>query len=276
MVLGIDLSGSMAWRDGTGVTCIEEPVPAVCLTGTNRLANARSAMLTLVDMLEGPNTRFGVTGWDQKVNASGALAGVAGANQMISPDIPYMGNADPIWSECGSNITTKCVNVIPPMIYLTRDMGRVRNGINALVPDGNTDGSLGFLWSLRQYENHLVGGWIGWEEPAQNRAIVFLTDGINTKSYNTPGLSDDAKRIEANNDQMYWCEFGKTQLGITIFTIAYNMPPNPTDPRMIDAMNVLRNCASQPDYFFNAANGAALAEIIETIGSSMMTMRLTK
>ncbi|MCH2547349.1 MAG: pilus assembly protein TadG-related protein, partial [Alphaproteobacteria bacterium] len=241
LVISIDVSGSMAWRDNTGATCLSgSAVPPVCNTGISRIANAKASMVSLINMLQGPNTRFGIVPWDQKVNAGGILAAVPAGDQMVAPDVVGLGNAGLAGSECASPVSTYCAETITPMTYLTSNVGTVNAAINGLVVDGDTDGALGMMWAVRQFENTHLGGWAGWQLPAENKAIVFITDGFNTRYYDNPPFTDSGDptiRPASNAQQLVWCDYAKNTLGATIYTIAYNMPNPPSDPRMIAAYN---------------------------------------
>jgi hypothetical protein len=135
------------------------------------------------------------------------------------------------------------------------------------------------LWAYNMFKNR---GWAGWKAPAANKSIVLLTDGDNTKYYGNPSDSADPEvyGIQANTRQIALCNQAKNE-GIAVYTIAYDM--SNSIPSRVRAKNMLNNCASRlcPSNpggvcFFDARNPSALYKAMETIGNTMMTMRLTR
>lgn len=286
VVLSVDVSGSMNWKDGDASCMGGSSLPSHCvLEGPNqpkpgsRMYNAIPYMKKLVDTLAGPNTRFGLVPWDQKVNISRAFARTAGrGNSPLASDTRnnlsrvFKGNAnasiDYPWRTNWAN---------PPierMTYLTGSKSKIKGAIGRLRGRGGTDGSLGMLWANRMFKNNNFGGWRGWRAPADNKVIVFITDGLNTRFFETPEteatkLGYYVDRTNNSNARMRkYCRDAKKE-DILIFTIAYNQP---------NAMvrNLLKDCATIPSYFFKASSSRALRDHLKTIGESMMTMRLTR
>lgn len=310
VVIAIDVSGSMRWRDGIGAGCDTGSIAGCEITPENfrgppgsRLANAKTAIKGLIDSLNGSNIRFGLVPWDDKVNVGrGEFNAVsAGDDYMISGlDTTQidMGNAfgpDPIvytsygrtLADCPHNKTTWCDRQrIRPIVYLTTDRARVKAAVDDLVYDGNTDSANGFVWALRQYENHHLGGWTHWQTPSKTRTIVLVTDGINTRFYAGPPYSD--QRASTNAQTMAWCDYAKGLNGgmsepiQNIYTIAFNMQGNLSSD-MVEAKNMLSYCASSGcptrpggKCFFTADNQAQLVQALSVVSGSLMTMRLTR
>lgn len=71
VVMTLDVSGSMAWADGTGCeySC-GTAVPA----SNSRLEKAKGAMKRLTEMMDVDGVRIGLVPWDQKVNYNGTMA----------------------------------------------------------------------------------------------------------------------------------------------------------------------------------------------------------
>ena len=99
------------------------------------------------------------------------------------------------------------------------------------------------------------------------KSLVLMSDGVNTKSaqypYHTKNLGVDANRIL---DEL--CDEAKGK-GITIYTIAFEV----TDSTV---RNLLEDCASSRENFFNATDSAALSDAFAAIGMSLTELALTK
>lgn len=301
IVFSVDLSGSMQVVAGKGASCVylDESTgkyPANCYSGTSKLANAKTAMRNMLDQLySGKDTRFGVVGWTSVVNGYNVFNGSHstvtcpngsrwGGFASDNPQRVGMDNA-----KYPGPLSTPCQELVPGTIpgagpvramrYLTNIRGNIDSTINALRPDGNTDGALGMLWAYNMFKNR---GWAGWKAPAANKSIVLLTDGDNTKYYGNPSdLADpEVYGIQANTRQIALCTQAKNE-GIAVYTIAYDM--SNSIPSRVRAKKMLNNCASRlcPSNpggvcFFDARNPSALYKAMETIGNTMMTMRLTR
>jgi hypothetical protein len=57
--------------------------------------------------------------------------------------------------------------------------------------------------------------------------------------------------------------------GIIIYTIAFNNPGTGTQ-------NLLRNCASQNEFYFNSPTTAALQSAFKQIGDSLSNLRVSR
>ncbi|HRD75642.1 MAG TPA: VWA domain-containing protein, partial [Hyphomicrobiaceae bacterium] len=80
-----------------------------------------------------------------------------------------------------------------------------------------------------------------------------MTDG----EYNTR-LGSSASSSTVSNKAKTLCTNMKAQ-GITVYTIGFELDGNAT------AINVLQNCASTPDKFYNASSGVELRQAFRDI-----------
>ena len=58
--------------------------------------------------------------------------------------------------------------------------------------------------------------------------------------------------------------------GITVYTIGFDLGGNST------AINVLQNCASSPDKFYNASDGIELRQAFRDIALRLAQLRLSQ
>lgn len=157
----------------------------------------------------------------------------------------------------------------------------IKSAISSMKTRGNTDGALG-MREARDMMN---------SSSADNKAIIFLTDGINTMYYgHGSACCADANALAANQKQREICDNAKSR-GVNIYTIAYDLDrkyfSGDTNKYYVDqAKYTLQYCASsvctaRQDRkdglcFFDAANASQLKTAIDSIGSTMTTVRLTK
>lgn len=305
VVVAIDISGSMAWRDGTGAQCVDSEAPSwagdvfcAChgtpgLCGSNsRIAKARPAIKELRAALDSPGNRFGIVPWDHRVNLSNAIS-----NPFFSGPDAYV---------AGFDVNNDNINraffpgITPAVTYLTEDKSRFDGAVDALQASYNTDPGNGMLWALRQFIRRGVTGnpppnaaasptapgtfeWIGWKDPAPNKAIVFMTDGFATFDFNQP--ADKTNPVQLTNAQRNsayatfrnMCNAAKN-MGINVYTVTYNLPVGSSDPVMFGIVANMLACASEPvgTHAFNAADGAGLQAAMRRISDDLMMMRLTK
>jgi Flp pilus assembly protein TadG len=262
VAISLDLSGSMNVTAGLG--CMFLPYLGYCYSGTPKIVQARAAINGLIDTLHTGNgaVRFGAIGWDTDVNLDG----------QASPN--------------GSYSERVCSGCIGRSQYFTTNKNTVKNAVNAMSPSGNTDGALGMLWAYRMFHNGGIN-WHGWQSPQKNKAIVLLTDGINTSYYGNGSTCCAPENAYDGNARMRSiCSTARSQ-GINVYTIAYDM-------RISDfgggnqayaqaAHDTLRDCASTlcptqsgGKCYFNAYNSSDLSAAMTAIGNTMMTMRLTR
>lgn len=281
IVLAIDVSGSMEWR-ADSPSCVVSGDPGCAGTPT-RMSQAKSAMHAFLDeMAGGVDIRIGIVPWDQKVNAGGVALG-KGANsatRMVA-NTSHTGNA----IGC-TNLTTYCGrSPIQAMTFFRGNFGTIRNRINGLEGEGNTDGALGMWWAMEMLRNGNTRQWVNWSRPADVKSIIFLTDGINTKYWPNTGAGMHA----ADGPFVNLCNDAKNNRGIQIYTIGYNM--NHAGADFAAARSALKSCASRQNQcnkhpgaageqgnvcFFNSQSVGHLRQAFRDIADSMMTMRLTK
>lgn len=294
LVFALDLSGSMRVVAGRGCTFL--PYAPGCYTGgTLKLDDAKNAMRGLVDTLHsGSNVRFGLVGWSNIVNVYGSITGSYASYNCGGTRVSPVASSNPRAVSAGNagppQMDSNCLSFIPGTIqgsapqermqYFTSNRSTIEAAINRQTAEGNTDGALGMLFSYDMFRNTF--GWAGATNVgAQNKAIVMLTDGVNTQYYGSPGGADASiYQSQSNNAQINLCTQAKNS-GIVVYTIAYDM--DDSDANRVSAKNMLRSCASRACSnnsggicFFDARQSSQLNKAMQDIGNNMMTMRLTR
>lgn len=175
-----------------------------------------------------------------------------------------------------------------PIVPLTNNYTSLKSVISGLSPNGGggTLSNLGFAWGWRTISPNWVGTWgwggvvdpIAYNTPNTRKAIVIMTDGINEIG-NEPsayGLVSQGKLGTTNTNTAISiinsktasvCDNIKAQ-GIEIYTITF-MATSAT------VQNLFRNCATSPEWYFNAQNGTELQTYFENIANLIQRIRVT-
>ena len=162
------------------------------------------------------------------------------------------------------------------VLPLTDNLDSVRTKVNGLTASGRTFIPSGLMWGWRTLDERLPYQNLTVGKPRQ-KILVLMTDGGNTitqtpgaayhwDNQGQPGFDDVVSR--ANNLTTDICSSIHTTTDITIYSIAFDI----NNPSVID---LVRNCASSVDGFFDAdAGGSSLENVFASIGSSLAKIRL--
>lgn len=164
--------------------------------------------------------------------------------------------------------------------------------INALqYPRGNTHINLGAVWGWRLLSPLWRGLWGGdmdsndlpleYDEPLSQKAMILMTDGTNTMSDtlytaygwlgdNHLGTTDSNTAVtKLNTKTTTICNAMKAK-GILIYTVVFG------NGSSTSAKNLMKNCASQTDYYFFSPSSAALKTAFKAIGDSLSKLRVSR
>lgn len=160
---------------------------------------------------------------------------------------------------------------------LTPSKSVISNEIDNMSASGNqTYIPAGLMWGWRMLSSDvpLTDGVSKAKMVSDNytKAIVLMTDGENTVSPNYPDHRD-SNPAEANKLTKEICQNikddGTGKQKIRIYTVAFAV----TDPA---TKKMIRECATNDSYYFDAADSAALAAAFEEIGRSLVTMFISQ
>lgn len=180
-----------------------------------------------------------------------------------------------------------CSQTVMPM---TNQKSAVLAGINAMQARGNTHINLGAVWGWRMLSPRWRGLWGGtmdannlpldYGTDNMEKVVILLTDGENTMSnsvHSAYGYLSEGKLGSTNATSAEHaldtrlanvCNSIKGH-GIIVYSILF-------DTNSTNVMNLLRSCASKPDYFFDSPTGAQLHTAFRQIGDSLSNLRLSK
>jgi len=171
---------------------------------------------------------------------------------------------------------------------LTNTQGQVVSAIEQLQPKGNTVIPAGLLWGWRVLSPGApFTEGKPYDEEKWIKAIVLLTDGENyvdggannhnKSSYNAFGYAAEGHLGKANGSKAYEELNDKTQTvcdnikakGILVYTIGFQVSNSTTQ-------NLLKNCASEPDMYFNSPSNSQLAGIFKDIAQGLSDLRIAQ
>ncbi len=160
---------------------------------------------------------------------------------------------------------------------LTSSKSTISNEIDNMSASGNqTYIPAGLMWGWRALSSDvpLIDGVSKAKMKSDNytKAIVLMTDGENTVSPNYPdhrtGNGTQADKLTKEICQNIKDD-GNGKEKIRIYTVAFAVN-DPATKKMI------RECATNDSYYFDAGDSAALAAAFEQIGKSLVTMFISK
>ena len=177
-----------------------------------------------------------------------------------------------------------------PITPLTNQKATIDSGIDALVAAGNTQVNLGAVWGWRLISPRWRGVWGGsmntnnlplnYNTPLMSKAVIIMTDGENTMSNtdrtaywylsnNRLGTTNATTAVTNLNTKLTTvCNAMKAQ-GILVYTILF-------EENTASVIDLMRNCATSPDYFFNSPDEATLEAAFHAIGDSLANLRISK
>jgi Flp pilus assembly protein TadG len=158
------------------------------------------------------------------------------------------------WSSCP-------VQLMP----LSYDWTGLKNLINTMTPNGNTNQGIGMAWAwMSLTQSSPLNAPAKDPNYTYKDAIVLLSDGLNTQNR----WYGNASQIDAR--QKILCDNAKAA-GITIYTVHVNTgsPPDPVSA-------VLQYCASGPQNFYQVTSASQTASVFSSIGTSLTKLRVAK
>lgn len=160
----------------------------------------------------------------------------------------------------GSGCSTK------PPVELTNNRSRLINYVSTLSTDAYTAGHMGVAWSWYLISDRWGSVFDGsatpvsYTDPDIKKAVILMTDG----AFNFYGHRDQGN---AAAQARSLCDNMKLK-HIDIYSVAFRAPAS--------GQAVLRYCASNPGYYFEASNAADLKEAYKEIALSLSDLRISQ
>lgn len=173
---------------------------------------------------------------------------------------------------------------IKTIMPLSSDKDALKLHIDSLQTNGWTAGHLGIAWSWYMLSprfnnmwpnsigadadpyNHLnqtntvTVGDATYDVPKLKKIAVLMTDGVFNKKFNGPSSNDQAETL---------CDEMKEK-GIEVYAVGFEV--GNSGP----AYNIMQECASSSDHFYNAEDGNALRNAFRDIGLKISTLRIAE
>ncbi len=186
----------------------------------------------------------------------------------------------------GGNLSCSSDNPITP---LTSNTTTLTTDINGLTTSGSTAGHIGLAWGYYTLSPTFSGLWPNASQHpgpmvAQDlvKALILMTDGEFNTAYcdgviaddSGYGSSSDQINCNADNGGPYTqgtalCNAIKAD-GITLYTVGFEMTAGST------GANFLESCATAPENYYLASDGAQLTAAFNSIAKSISLLRLAK
>jgi Flp pilus assembly protein TadG len=157
----------------------------------------------------------------------------------------------------GAMCTSNGLQTIQP---LTNDFTALRNKVSGMSPAGNTNITIGLSWgvTLLSQQAPFAEG-VPWGTKDLTKVIVLMTDGDNTENRWTSWTSSIDDRTELA------CQSAKDS-GAILYTV-----------RLIEGnADLLRDCATSADTYYDVENVDDLVPAFEAIGEQISQLRITQ
>lgn len=180
-----------------------------------------------------------------------------------------------------------CPQQVTPM---TANKGTITDAIDDMEAVGLTHINLGAAWGWRMLSPRWRGLWGGEMNAANlpldyntqnmNKAIIIMTDGDHTMSnsantaygYLNQGVLGTTHRGTAENrldDRLSQVCTSMKNENVIVYTVSFGSIST-------SSQTMLRNCASQVDFYFNSPSSADLQQAFRAIGDSLASLRVSK
>lgn len=162
-----------------------------------------------------------------------------------------------------------CSRAVTP---LTSSASTIKSAITRMNSSGSTYIPAGLAWGWRLLTPGAPFNQGAPFDPSGDnikprKVLILMTDGENTKSPNFPRHDwNDSATSDGYTTEL--CTAIKAQ-NIEVYTIAFEITDN-------NIKTLMRNCATDPDHYYDATNAASLNTAFSEIAASLIRLRLAK
>ncbi len=182
----------------------------------------------------------------------------------------------------------KCASA--EIVPLSTDRTMLKEKIEALKDAGSTAGQIGVGWGWYMVSPNWGHLWPEGSAPADYstrqllKVVVLMTDGAFNSPYckgviakdagSGSGSDSDHINCDATNGNPFtqaesMCRAMKAK-GVTIYTVGFNVSSDTS------VQNLMRNCATSPDYVYFPNGGTALKIAFRAIAQDINSLRISK
>ena len=177
---------------------------------------------------------------------------------------------------------------LEPIMPLTTDMSALKSAIDSMNANGNTNIPMGLVWGWHTLSpNAPLSDGVAYGTKNHRKIIILMTDGDNVFSSHNNHNSSQYSGLgylwqgllgitsgsnNTRNDKMderlaLLCKNIKDK-EIVLYTVRVEVKTGSSD--------LLKNCATDPDKFFDVQNVSQLGAAFDAIAGSIDNLRLTK
>jgi Mg-chelatase subunit ChlD len=162
---------------------------------------------------------------------------------------------------------------IASILPLSNEKTVLHDKVDAMRAVGWTYIPEGLAWGWRTLSPDApYAEGVAYSDPDWQKVLVLMTDGANTVKWNWaggwPSANTGVSSTVGNNKTRVLCDRIKLS-NIIVYTVAFKVYSNST-------RNMLEDCASTPNHYFDAQNNAALEAAFAKIGGEINNLRLSK
>jgi len=159
--------------------------------------------------------------------------------------------------QCSNELNS---NLLVPMIPLTTNWTGLHAKINAMIPAGYTNITIGLVWGWHVLSPApLFTEGAAYDTDNLTKYIILMTDGDNTENRFNDGTSTMNTRTSTTCTNI-------KNTGIQIFSI-----------RLVSGnATLLRNCATDTSMYYDVQNASELSAVFSSIGSQIANLHLSR
>lgn len=171
----------------------------------------------------------------------------------------------PITNDLNTMFYVEQYNACPSAITtMTANWSNLKSAVTAMTSNGSTNQTIGLVWAWQSLKKD---GPIPAPPKDDNYeyqdAIILLSDGDNTQNRWAGDGQASSTAVDTRMSQV--CAAAKAD-GVTIYTVLV----------ISGNANVLRNCASSPDDYFNASSASGIITAFGAIGDKLSALRIAQ
>ena len=196
---------------------------------------------------------------------------VGSRNYPLNTQDKNVGNKIPGYLENVSDASGKKVRCNSEILRLNTSVAATKSAIQTLSTNGETYIAPGLIWGWRaiSHRQPFADGTDASKDSRVRKAIVLMTDGVNTRVMQSGGgLHGDTNTNKSNDYLEETCQNVKGD-SIDIYTVAFQV----TDTTIKD---LLEKCATNPSMYFDATNATALKQSFAQIAKDLKVIHISR
>ena len=182
-----------------------------------------------------------------------------------------------------------------PIQRLSTNFSGLKTSISNMTTGGNTNIPMGLIWGWHTVSPHApFGDGVAYNTEKYKKVVVLMTDGENTMAGNQRTINKSASSaagymwegriLDEDDDPETDVAKATAAMNARLKKLCANMKAPSKDILIYvvavgvegENRDMLKACASAPDYYFDATDGAQLTGAFQTIASQISALHLSK